>query len=36
MNTTSFIGRLTKDPEVHTTASGPVADMRVAMEEELQ
>lgn len=28
MNTTSFIGRLTKDPEVHATASGPVADMR--------
>ena len=29
MNTTSFIGRLTKDPEVRTSAAGPVADQRV-------
>ncbi len=32
MNTTSFIGRLTKDPEVRTTAAGPVADLRVAVD----
>jgi single-strand DNA-binding protein len=32
MNTTSFIGRLTKDPEVRTTTTGPVADLRVAID----
>ncbi len=32
MNTTSFIGRLTKDPEVRTTTTGPVADLRVAVD----
>jgi single-strand DNA-binding protein len=32
MNTTSFIGRLTNHPEVRTTASGPVTDMRVAVD----
>ena len=31
MNTTSFIGPLTKDLEVRTTSSGPVTDMRVAV-----
>jgi single-strand DNA-binding protein len=32
MNTTSFIGRLTKDPEVRTTSTGPIADLRVAVD----
>lgn len=32
MNTTSFIGRLTKDPEVRTIATGTVADLRVAVD----
>ena len=32
MNTTSFIGRLTKDPEVRSTTTGPVADLRVAVD----
>jgi single-strand DNA-binding protein len=32
MNTTSFIGRLTKDPEVRSTTAGPVADLRVAVD----
>ena len=32
MNTTSFIGRLTKDPDVRSTTTGPVADLRVAVD----
>ncbi len=32
MNTTSFIGPLTKDLEVRTTSSGPVTDTRVAVD----